>query len=34
MTGLLRPKNVIYVEDIVTVLIIKAVILRTLARFC
>ena len=34
MTSLLRPENVIHIKYIITVLVIKSIILDTLARFC
>lgn len=33
MTSLLRPENVIHIKYIVTVFVIKAIVLHTLARF-
>ena len=34
MTSLLRPEHVINIKYIVTILIIKSIVLHTLARFC
>jgi hypothetical protein len=34
MTSLLRPENVINIKYIVTILIVKSIILHTLARLC